>query len=73
MAHQGYTDPNEMMLRTGNPDITTEMVNNFLTRCPEPKITPKARENTCLLDCKRYRISRIAEIVVLKESQVNEI
>ena len=69
----GYTDPNEIILRTGIPDITTEMVSNFLTRCPEPKITPKAKENTCFLYCMRYGIPQIAKIVVLKESQVNKI
>ena len=70
---QGYTDPNAIILRTGNPDITTEMVNNFLTRCPEPKITPKAREEICYLYCLRFGISEIVRTVFLKESQVNEI
>ena len=73
LRRQGYTDPNEIIARTGNPDVTTEMVNNFLTRCPDPEITPKAKEYTCVLYCLRFGISQIAEIVVLKESQVNEI
>jgi hypothetical protein len=52
--------------------LTTDMVDNFLTRCPDPEITPTGIENTCYLYCLNEPVTAIANTVVLKESQVND-
>ena len=69
---KGYTDPNDIIAQTNNTDLTTDMVENFLTRCPDPEITPKSIEDTCQLYCWYVEVSQIAKNVILKESQVNK-
>ena len=70
---KGYTDPNEIIAQTNNTDLTTDMVENFLIKCPDPEITPKSIQDTCQLYCWYLEVSKIAKTVTLKESQVNKI
>ena len=69
---KGYTDPDDIITQTNNTDLTTDMVENFLTRCPDPEITPKSIEDTCRLYCSYMEVSEIAKTVILKESQINK-
>ena len=70
---KGYTNT-VIVTRLANytSQLTTEMVDNFLTRCPDPEVTPLAIQNTCYLYCLNEPSSTIAVSVVLKESQVND-
>ncbi len=69
---QGYSDSTAIIGQLRNPDLTADMVLNFLTRCPEPPITPKSKTDTCMLFCFQFPISQIAMTLVLKEYQVNK-
>lgn len=53
--------------------LTVEMVENFLTRCPPPRITPKSIEDTCNHYCLYQPIASIAKTAILLESQVLQI
>ncbi|XP_028392724.1 uncharacterized protein LOC114517256 [Dendronephthya gigantea] len=70
--YEGYTDHNTIVSQLLNytQDLTTAMVADFLTRCPDPKITPKSIETTCTLYCSFETIPNIAPHAILKESQV---
>ena len=70
--YQGYSDSTAIIGQLRNPDLTADMVLNFLTRCPEPLITPKSKADTCMLFCFQFPISKIAMALVLKEYQVNK-
>ena len=50
--------------------LTVEMVENFLTRCPPPRITPKSIEDTCNHYCLYQPVPIIAKAAILLESQV---
>ena len=69
---QGYSDSTAIIGQLRNPDLTADMVLNFLTRCPEQPITPRSKKYTCILFCAQAPISKIATVLVLKEYQVNK-
>ena len=66
-------NPLEIVKRVNKSALTVDMVNNFLTRCPPPEITPKGRQDTCKLYCLYDTPAEIAKSVALLLSQVNEI
>ncbi|XP_028392725.1 uncharacterized protein LOC114517257 [Dendronephthya gigantea] len=70
--YQGYTDHNTIVSQLLNytQELTTAMVADFLTRCPDPKITPKSIRTSCTLYCSFETIPEIAPHAILKESQV---
>ena len=71
---EGYP-ANDIAERVANytgQNLTIDMVDNFLTRCPDPEVTPAREDNTCYLYCLNEPVSTIATTVLLKESQVND-
>ena len=70
---KGYSKPADLVARVNNPDLTEDMVSNFLTRCPLPQITPKNTEDTCKYYCLYQTTQQIAKLVGLPESQVETI
>ena len=69
---KGYT-PVQILKEVNKVGLTLDMVSNFLTRCPPPKITPKSREDTCRFYCFYMTPQQIAISVALLERQVMEI
>ena len=69
---KGYGSSDIVARLANYSTLTTDMVDNFLARCPDPEITPLGIQNTCYLYCLNEPISTIATTVTLKESQVNE-
>ena len=68
---EGYKTPSAIIGQMNGTTIDASMVTNFLTRCPEPKITPKSRETTCYLYCLNEPVEKIATTAALKPEQVN--
>lgn len=73
LLYSGYTDPAVIVQNVNRTGLTEAMVENFLTRCPPPRITPKSIEDTCNYYCLYQPVSSIATSVILLESQVNDI
>ena len=69
--HKGYKTPSAILGRMNSTNVTTSMVENILTRCPDPEITPKSIETTCYMYCLNQPIEKIANHAVLKPNQVN--
>ncbi|XP_028397877.1 uncharacterized protein LOC114521592 [Dendronephthya gigantea] len=70
---KGFVNPSQIVANVNRTDLSEDMVSNFLTRCPPPKITPKNQASTCLFYCFYKTTQQIATFVGLNENQVLEI
>ena len=70
---KGYIRPVDIVSQLNKPDLTQDMVSNFLTRCPAPEITPKNTKDTCRYYCLYQTSQQIAKLVGLLERQVKTI